>query len=97
MDAALPAPMDAYLPAIATKAVGTRDAYRRILRDLSTWLAAKPGGTAGFVPNQLTQTAVSLIYSGPSGSRLTFRRYTPSRASLGSATITRAGRSSWPS
>jgi site-specific recombinase XerD len=52
--------MDAYLQAIATKAAGTRDAYRRILRDLSTWLAAKPGGAAGFAPDQLTQTAVTI-------------------------------------
>ena len=52
--------MGAYLQAIATKATGTRDAYRRILRDLSTWLTAKPGGAAGFAPDQLTQTAVTI-------------------------------------
>jgi len=60
VDVPLPVLMDAYLQAIATKAAGTRDAYRRILRDLSTWLAAKPGGAAGFVPDQLTQTAVTI-------------------------------------
>jgi site-specific recombinase XerD len=60
VDVPLPVLMDAYLQAIATKATGTRDAYRRILRDLSTWLAAKPGGAAGFVPDQLTQTAVTI-------------------------------------
>jgi len=64
--------MDAYLQAIATKAAGTRDAYRRILRDLSTWLAAKPGGAAGFVPAQLTQTAVTILSGAIAGG---FARY----------------------
>jgi site-specific recombinase XerD len=56
----LPTLIDAYLQTIATKAAPTRDAYRRILRDLSTWLAAKPAGAAGFAPDQLTQTAVTI-------------------------------------
>lgn len=60
MDTALPRLVDAYLAAIATKAPGTRDAYRRVLRDFTTWLVTKPGNAAGFAPDQFTQTAVTL-------------------------------------
>lgn len=60
MDTTLPPLMDAYLAARATTAVGTRDAYRRVLRDFAAWLVTKPGHAAGFAVDQFTHTAVTL-------------------------------------
>lgn len=60
MDAPLPMLMESYLTAIATKATGTRDAYRRVLRDFNLWLMTKPGNASGFTPDQFTQTAVTV-------------------------------------
>lgn len=48
----------AYIATLDTKAVGTRDAYHRILRQFTTWLAARPGAGVAFHPDQLTTTAL---------------------------------------
>lgn len=60
MDAPLPMLMESYLTAIATKATGTRDAYRRVLRDFNVWLVTMPGNASGFAPDQFTKTAVTV-------------------------------------
>lgn len=60
MNPLLPALIEDYLAAIATKAVGTRDAYRRVLRDLHVWMTTKPGHADGVRPTHLTQTAVTI-------------------------------------
>lgn len=52
-----PSLLDAYAREIGGKASGTVDVYQRILRDLTAWLAERPGNRTGFQPEQLTQTA----------------------------------------
>jgi site-specific recombinase XerC len=46
-----------YLATLTGKADSTIDAYGRVLRQLTTWLAARPGGGG---PEQLTRTALEL-------------------------------------
>src|SRR5690242_13474218 len=52
--------LDEYAQEIAGKAPGTADVYQRILRDLTAWLAERPGNRTGFDPEQLTQTALAM-------------------------------------
>jgi site-specific recombinase XerD len=52
--------LDEYAQEIGGKAPGTIDVYQRILRDLTAWLAERPGNQAGFQPEQLTQTALAM-------------------------------------
>ncbi len=49
--------VDEYLLALGGKAAGTVDAYARILRQLTAWIAARPG-SSGFQPEHLTRTAL---------------------------------------
>lgn len=55
-----PSLLDEYVQEIGGKAPGTVDVYQRILRDLTIWLAERPGNQAGFLPEQLTQTALAM-------------------------------------
>jgi hypothetical protein len=48
----------AYTATLATKAPGTVDVYTRILRQFTAWLAARPGSSGIFQPDQLTVTAL---------------------------------------
>jgi site-specific recombinase XerC len=48
----------AYLATLQTKAPGTLDAYGRVLRQLTTWIAQRPGDAGRFQPDQLTVTAL---------------------------------------
>ena len=52
--------LDEYAQELRGKAAGTIDVYQRILRDLTSWLAARPGSGGGFQPEQLTQTALAV-------------------------------------
>src|SRR5262249_46419028 len=47
-----------YTTTLQTKAIGTRDAYGRILRQFTAWLAHCPGTDGTFQPVQLTATAL---------------------------------------
>jgi site-specific recombinase XerD len=47
-----------YLGTLTGKAAGTADAYARVLRQFTAWLAERPGQRAGFAPEQLTRTAL---------------------------------------
>ena len=47
-----------YLHTVDHKAASTIDAYTRILRQFSAWLAERPGNTLDFQPTQLTTTAL---------------------------------------
>jgi len=49
--------VDEYLLSLRGKAVGTVDAYGRILRQLTAWIAARPG-SGGFQPEHFTRTAL---------------------------------------
>ncbi len=49
--------VDEYLLSLSGKAAGTVDAYGRILRQLTAWIAARPG-SGGFQPEQFTRTAL---------------------------------------
>jgi len=49
--------VDEYLLSLRGKAVGTVDAYGRILRQLTAWIAARPG-SSGFQPEHFTRTAL---------------------------------------
>jgi site-specific recombinase XerD len=48
----------AYTATLVTKAPGTVDVYTRILRQFTAWLAARPGSSGTFQPDQLTVTAL---------------------------------------
>lgn len=48
----------AYVASLATKAPGTIDVYRRILQQLASWLAERPGSAGSFQPAKLTTTAL---------------------------------------
>jgi site-specific recombinase XerD len=48
----------AYLATLQTKAPSTLDAYGRVLRQLTTWIAQRPGSDGHFQPDQLTVTAL---------------------------------------
>jgi len=51
--------VDEYLLSLGGKAAGTVDAYGRILRQLTAWIAARPGiGSSGFQPEHFTRTAL---------------------------------------
>jgi site-specific recombinase XerD len=47
-----------YLETLSGRSASTVEAYGRILRSLSGWVAERPGGSAGFRPELLTRTAV---------------------------------------
>jgi site-specific recombinase XerD len=47
-----------YVQTISGKAGGTRAAYERILRQLTTWIAARPGAGGAFCPEHFTRTAL---------------------------------------
>ena len=53
-----------YLATLGGKSTATVDAYGRILRQLSTWVAERPGGADGFRPELLSKTAVEGFLSG---------------------------------
>jgi len=48
----------AYTATLETKAPSTVDVYTRILRQFTVWLAARPGSSGVFQPDQLTVTAL---------------------------------------
>ena len=50
--------MEVYVAALAGKADGTVDAYARILRQLTRWIAARPGNGGRFRPESFTRTAL---------------------------------------
>jgi site-specific recombinase XerD len=47
-----------YLTSLSGKALGTRDAYHRALRQFTDWVAERPGSQGAFHPDQFTRTAV---------------------------------------
>ncbi len=47
-----------YACSLSGKSEGTLEAYLRILRQFSGWVAERPGGEGAFRPEQLTRTAV---------------------------------------
>jgi site-specific recombinase XerD len=47
-----------YAWSLSSKSEGTLEAYLRILRQFSGWVAERPGGDGAFRPEQLTRTAV---------------------------------------
>jgi len=47
-----------YEATLTTKAASTIDAYSRILRQFTAWLAERPGSIATLQPEQLTVTAL---------------------------------------
>jgi len=49
--------IDEYLLSLSGKATGTVDAYGRVLRQLTTWIAARPG-SGRFQPEHFTRTAL---------------------------------------
>src|SRR5664280_1133823 len=50
--------MDEYMATLSSKAEGTVDAYARILRQLTQWIAARPGNGGRFQPEAFTRTAL---------------------------------------
>lgn len=50
--------VDEYLLSLTGKATGTVDAYGRILRQLTAWIATRPGSGNGFQPAHFTRTAL---------------------------------------
>lgn len=68
--------LEAFARSLAGKAAGTVDAYLRVVRHLTTWLAERPGSGGVFHPRQLTRTAIEtylaeLDAAGYSSSHLT--------------------------
>ena len=47
-----------YLETFGGRSSATVEAYGRILRQLTVWVAERPGGSDGFRPELLTRTAV---------------------------------------
>jgi site-specific recombinase XerD len=61
---ALPAELaEEYIATLAGKAAGTVDAYGRILRQLTQWIAARPGNGGCFRPEAFTRTALETYLS----------------------------------
>jgi site-specific recombinase XerD len=50
--------VEEYLGTLGGRSPATVGAYRRILRQLSSWIAERPGGASGLRPELLTRTAV---------------------------------------
>lgn len=50
--------VDEYVATLAGKADGTVDAYARILRQFTQWIAARPGNGGRFQPEAFTRTAL---------------------------------------
>jgi site-specific recombinase XerD len=50
--------VDEYVATLAGKADGTVDAYARILRQFTHWIAARPGNAGHFQPEAFTRTAL---------------------------------------
>ncbi|MDQ1393345.1 MAG: hypothetical protein QOF30_2322, partial [Acidimicrobiaceae bacterium] len=50
--------VEGYASTLAGRAEGTRDAYRRELVRLTSWVARRPGAEGSFRPDQLTRTAL---------------------------------------
>jgi site-specific recombinase XerD len=50
--------VDEYVATLSGKADGTVDAYARILRQLTQWIATRPGNGARFQPEAFTRTAL---------------------------------------
>lgn len=48
-----------YVATLSGRSEAIRGAYGRILRQLVTWVAERPGGSDGFRPELLTKTAVN--------------------------------------
>ncbi len=61
--------LDEYLKTLSGKSASTVEAYGRILRRLTAWIAERPGGEGGFRAELLTRTAVETHLSelGASG------------------------------
>jgi site-specific recombinase XerD len=52
--------LEAYEQSLSGKAEGTLDAYMRTVRQLTAWVAARPGNGGRFQPQQLTKTAITM-------------------------------------
>lgn len=52
--------LQAYEQSLAGKANGTLDAYMRTVRQLTAWVADRPGNGGRFQPQQLTRTAIAM-------------------------------------
>lgn len=52
-----------YIQSIGGRSPATVEAYERILRRLTGWVAQRPGGTGTFRPELLTRTAVETYIS----------------------------------
>jgi site-specific recombinase XerD len=52
--------VDDYVAALRGKAPGTIDAYGRILRQLTAWVAIRPGSDGQFQPEHFTRTALEM-------------------------------------
>lgn len=50
--------IDEYLLSLSGKAIGTVDAYGRILHQLTAWIATRPGTGSRFTPEHFTRTAL---------------------------------------
>lgn len=61
--------LEEYLATIGGRSSATVESYGRILRQLTSWMSKKPGGSATFPPELLTRTAVETYLSelGASG------------------------------
>jgi len=55
--------VDEYIATLAGKAAGTVDAYARIVRQLTQWIAARPGHGGRFRPEAFTRTALETYLS----------------------------------
>jgi site-specific recombinase XerD len=55
--------VDEYLKTLSGKSASTVEAYERILRRLTAWIAERPGGDGGFRAELLTRTAVETYLS----------------------------------
>ncbi|HSH80170.1 MAG TPA: tyrosine-type recombinase/integrase [Herpetosiphonaceae bacterium] len=51
--------VEEYIRTLQSKGPATRDVYRRVLRQLTAWIAERPGSGGAFQPEQLTQTALA--------------------------------------
>jgi len=73
----------AYAPALSGKAAGTLEAYVRILRHLTAWIAARPGLGGAFRPEHFTRTALEtyLTQLGAEGYSVSHRARVKSAAS----------------
>jgi len=64
-----------YLSTLTGKSTATVDAYRRALRDICAWIAARPTGDGTFVPDALTRTALEtyLAHLAANGASISHR------------------------